>query len=232
MAVSFRVVLLVHDKSRVRAAVFSSDTREWSFLPWVKVPAHKRSGRRVDSSWILNRPGMEANGCLYWAYADKRYLISFDTATMEFSISKLPHCLRNCTFNLGKTANGATCIVYPDELDVGVLMHTRDDDGVERWVQDRVVPLGIEFVWVLRGGFNDVSELFVLAVRDGYAYLTTSPVYHDPQTPCWFMSLCLETMELEILFRRTFDGFAHPYIMAWPLSFVGNYGRFALEDAP
>ncbi|GJM93977.1 hypothetical protein PR202_ga10583 [Eleusine coracana subsp. coracana] len=32
---SFRVVIIAHDKSRVRATVFSSGTGEWSVLPWV-----------------------------------------------------------------------------------------------------------------------------------------------------------------------------------------------------
>uniref|UniRef100_A0A0A9A7H6 F-box associated domain-containing protein n=1 Tax=Arundo donax TaxID=35708 RepID=A0A0A9A7H6_ARUDO len=179
---------------------------------------------------------MQANGFLYWVYDDQRYLVSLETATMEFSVTELPHCLRHCSFDVGETKDGATCIVYSDQFNVGVLIHARDDDGVERWVLDRVVPLDIELQRVLQGEMTDTSvpirlvdELIVLAVRNGYAYLA---MYHDTQTPCWFLSLCLETMKLERLFQRTFDSDVHLYIMAWPPSLVGNYGRFALEGAP
>ena len=104
---------------------------------------------------------------------------------------------------------------------------------------DRVVPLDRELERVLRVGLDDDTEvddhnyLFVLAIQDGYAYLlSTSSMPHDPQTPCWFLSLCLETMRLEKLFRRTYDTAVLPYIMAWPPSLVGNYRSFALQDAP
>ncbi|CAO2165447.1 unnamed protein product [Urochloa humidicola] len=233
---SFRVVLLAHDECRIRATVFSSDTWEWLILPWVDVPASTGD----DECWIQDHGGMQANRFLYWVYEDRRYLVSLDTATMEFCVTELPHCLRHSTFDVGETKDGTTCIVYSDQLNVGVLMQTRDDDGIERWVLDRVVHLDRELERVLRVAFDngivlnhlldDPSDLFVLAVRDGYVYLSTSA--DDPETSCWFLSLCLETMRLERLFRRETDDAVHPYIMAWPPSLVGNYGRFALEDAP
>ncbi|RLN23000.1 hypothetical protein C2845_PM07G14890 [Panicum miliaceum] len=236
---SFRVVLLVHDECRIRATVFSPDTWEWLVLPWVDVPASSGD----DVCWIQQEDGMQANGFLYWVYEDKRYLVSLDTATMEFCVTELPHCLRDSTFDIGETKDGATCIVYSDQLNVGVLMHTRDDDGVEKWVLDRVVPLDRELERVLRVGLDDGTvlnnlvadhnDLSVLAVQDGYVYLLSiSSMHNDPQTPCWFLSLCLESMRLERLFRRSFDNAVHPYIMAWPPSLVGNYGGFALQDAP
>jgi hypothetical protein len=194
-----------------------------------------------DERWIQHEGGMQANGFLYWVYEDQRYLVSLETATMEFCATELPHCLRDSTFDIGKAKDGATCIVYSDQLNVGVLMHTRDDDGVEKWVLDRVVPLDRELERVLRVGLDydtvlnhlvaDHSDLSVLAVQDGYVYLfSIASVHHDPQTSCWFLSLCLETMRLERLFRRTFDNAVHPHIMAWP-PLVGNYGGFALQDA-
>jgi len=121
-------------------------------------------------------------------------------------------------------------------------MPTRDDDGLEKWVLDKVVPLDRELERVLRVGLANVTvpnqlvanhnDLSVLAVQDGYVYLvSTSSMDHDPETP-WFLSLCLETMRLERLFRRTYDTAVLPYIMAWPPSLVGNYRSFALQDAP
>jgi hypothetical protein len=156
-------------------------------------------------------------------------------------------CLRNTSFDVrfdvGETNDGATCIVLFRSIEHWRIDadKTRDNDGVERWFLDRVVPLGSELARVLRCGLDDDSvlnhlvdnpvELFVLAVREGYVYLATSLIHQDTRTPCWFLSLCLETMKLERLFRRTFDHIVHPYIMEWPHCLVGNYGKFALEDA-
>jgi hypothetical protein len=232
---SFRVVLLVYDKCRVRAVVLSSDTWEWSVYPWVDVPAS--SG---DDEWIQDVGGMQANGHLYWVYKDQRYLISLYTATMEFCVTVLPHYLRYRGFDVGETKDGATCIVFSDNLNVGVLMPTRDNNGVERWVLDKVVPIDRELERALRVGLDDgsvvdhlvdvPSALSVFAVQDGYVYLAT--LADNPQSPCWLLSLCLETMSLERLFKNMFEDAAHLYIMAWPPSLVGNYGRFAVEDAP
>ncbi|TVU34472.1 hypothetical protein EJB05_16307, partial [Eragrostis curvula] len=238
---SFRVVLLGYDDSRVRANVFSSETGKWSVLPWVDVPASSDT----DGSWLQNDGGLQANGFLYWVYEDRRYLISLDTSTMEFSVAELPHCLRlkQCSFDIGETKDGATCIVYSDQLNVGILILTRDDDGVQRWVPDRIVRLDTELERVLQDGLEDdsgllhlvdtQSDLIVFAVQEGYAYfvLVTS-VMDDAEEPRWFLSLCLDTMKLERLFRRTLDSDVYPYIMAWPPSLVGNYGQFALKDAP
>ncbi|RCV26089.1 hypothetical protein SETIT_5G217600v2 [Setaria italica] len=198
----------------------------WKNHPWVEVPAPVRSDD--DNRWVQNAVGMHL-------------LVSLDTVTMKFSVIELPQCLRNSSFDVGETKQGATCIVYSDQLNIGVLMHIRDDDGGERWLLDRLVPLGSELARVLRCGLDDdrvlnnlvdnPDELFVLAVQDGYVYLATSLMHHDPRSPCWFLSLCLETMKLERLFRRTFDNIVHPYIMEWPPCLVGNYGKFALEDA-
>lgn len=232
---SFRVVILVYDKWRVRAVVFSSDNWEWSVYPWVDVPPS--SG---DDKWIQDAGGMQSNRHLYWVYNDQRYLVSLDTATIQFCVTELPRYLRFRGFDVGETKDGATCIVFSDHLNVGVLMPTRDNDGVERWVLDKVVPMDRELERALHVGLDDgsvvddlvdnPSRLSVFAVRDGYVYLAT--LADDPQAPCWLLSLCLKTMSLERLFKNIFDDAAHPYIMAWPPSLVGNYGSFAVEDAP
>uniref|UniRef100_A0A0E0I1G6 Uncharacterized protein n=1 Tax=Oryza nivara TaxID=4536 RepID=A0A0E0I1G6_ORYNI len=126
---------------------------------------------------------------------------------MAFSAVQLPQCPRHCSFDVAKQRMARSASFT-------VLMHTKGDHGAaERWVMDRVVPLDKELERVLRAPLRDGS-VFVLAVRDSYAYLATSPMFHDPQSPCWFLFLCLETMKLERLFRRTFDNDVQPYIMA------------------
>ncbi|KAL6842828.1 hypothetical protein ACP4OV_027672 [Aristida adscensionis] len=158
---------------------------------------------------------MQANGFLFWEYKDRRHMVSLDTRTMHFSVCNLPQRLRDCTFDVGATKDGIR-IVYTDQFcfNVGFLLCTRDVNGVESWVPERVVNLKSELKRVLPGPWN-FSELDVLAVRDDHVYLVPS-MLHDPQAPCWFLSLCLETMKVEKLFQRTYDNHVHPYIMAWP----------------
>jgi hypothetical protein len=72
-----------------------------------------------------------------------------------------------------------------------------------------------------------VEKLFQRSY-DGDAY-----TYIMPWPPCWFLSLCLETMKVEKLFQRSYDGDAYAYIMPWPPCLLAsNYGQFALEGAP
>ncbi|TVT97318.1 hypothetical protein EJB05_57439, partial [Eragrostis curvula] len=227
-ATSFRVVLLANEDDCICASVFSSETGKWSVSPWVNIPQSSDGDDfRSNLVWLEDESRMQANGFLYWVYFyGQRHLVSLNTVTMKFSFAEMPLCLgRHCTYDAGETKDGETCIVFSDRFNIGVLMQTRDDDGVERWVLNRVMNL------VQTSLVPDRTKLFVFAVRDGYAYLSTSAKSKDPRVPCWFMSLCLETMRLEKLFRRTFDCDAHPYIMAWPPCLTGNHGRFALKDA-
>uniref|UniRef100_A0A0A9AGA4 Uncharacterized protein n=1 Tax=Arundo donax TaxID=35708 RepID=A0A0A9AGA4_ARUDO len=226
-SMSFRVCLFAHDDSKIQFSFFTSDTGMWSVTPWVDFPVRPDSD--VERS-LLDRSFVGENGFLYWVYIDCRYIILLDTATMEFSVAELPQCVSR-NFDVGHTKDRKACIVYADGFNIGVLMHTKEGDGVDRWVLDRVVPMDTELERVLRVQFDDDSELNVLDVRDGYVYLATSKMFHDPVKPCWFMTLCLETMKLEVLFQRTFDNIIRPYTMAWP-PLLGNFGRLALEDAP
>ncbi|CAO2170558.1 unnamed protein product [Urochloa humidicola] len=222
-SMSFSVVLITsQEEKRVQLIVFTSDTGSWSVTPWVDFPA-RPDGNGVHNSLPIET-SMQANGFLYWVYEDHRYMVSLGIATMEFSVTELPQCLSHTSFDVCHTKDGKTYIVYADRFSIGVcLMHTGDDNGVDRCVLDRVVPMDNELQRVLPAvQFGDNRELIVLEVRNGYVYLATSDMHHDPQTPCWFMTLCLETMKLEVLFRRTFDNFVHPYIMAWPPSLLGN----------
>ncbi|KAL6614966.1 hypothetical protein ACP70R_037236 [Stipagrostis hirtigluma subsp. patula] len=218
---SFKVLLLVHDESRVRVTVFSSGTGEWSIGPWVDVPQRPRC-----KEFHLNTK-MQANGFMYWFCSNMRYMVTLDAATMEFSVEKLPRLLRylSRSFVLGEMNNGTRCIVYTVDLTVGVLLRRTDIDGIEKWMQDRTIPLDKQLDRELGKLKDNYDELQVVAIRDGFAYLATSKKFHAEagQNQSWFLSLCLETMELEKLFQRIYDTDVHPYVMAWPPSLVGNF---------
>lgn len=99
-------------------------------------------------------------------------MVSLHTVTMEFSFAELPPCIgHDCTYDAGETKDGDTCIVYSDRVNIGVLIHRKDDAGVERWVLDRLVPMDAELIRLVND--QGPSELFIFAVRDGYAYLST-----------------------------------------------------------
>ncbi|CAO2183412.1 unnamed protein product [Urochloa humidicola] len=211
----FQLVWLLHEKSRVQALVYTSDTDDWSFLPWAeveeRVPPHN-----ADEYWL--RPGWQANGALYWPFKNQEHMLKLDTGTMKFSVSELPPYLKGnkgCHFAVGETRNGALCIVYCTGLSIGVLMNIVDDDGVERWVLSGTVHYEAEADLPVN---NRIMQ--VVAIEDGFVYLATSQMV---------LVLCLETMKLEKLFPRSFR--AHhfqPYVMAWPTSLLGNYGSFVM----
>ena len=154
--------------------------------------------------------------------------------------ASLPQRLRSAEFQFqgGETEDGAACIVYSysdGSNKFGVVKHSRGDDGVDRWVLDRVLRLELEgeLERLYLGTPYCPHKLSVLAVRDGYVYFATSEMLHDPERPCWFMSLCLATMEVEKMFERRYDGDADAFFMPWPPCLLAsNCGQFALEDAP
>lgn len=223
---SFRVVHLAHDESRVRATVFSSYTCEWKVHPWVDVPGRPRRSK----SWLLNS-SMQSNGFLYWVYKNYKYMVTLNTATMEFSAEELPQFLKNrcCSLSIGETNNGVRCIAYATDFTVGVMLRRTDGDGTEKWMLDRATPLDAQLDGVLRKQKCNYDELLVVAVRNGFVYLATSNKISDSANPSWFLSLCLETMKLENLFQRTYDGAAQPYVMAWPPCLVANNGSSPLD---
>ncbi|CAL4962999.1 unnamed protein product [Urochloa decumbens] len=223
-----RLMLLDHPGSRMKATIFSMDTGVCSETPYVDVPAcpDQPDGR------VLNGSAVQLNGSVFYLLENWRYTVSVDTATMEFTVMELPQWVwvSPTFFEVGETKDGATCLVYSDGLDVGVLMHTRGADGAQKWVLDRVVSMGAELQRVLQGQFDGAHALEVFAVKDGYAYLSASLTLQHPGNRYWFLSLCLGTMKLEKLFQGTYGCSGVPYIMPWPRSLVGNYGRFALNQ--
>ncbi|GJN18450.1 hypothetical protein PR202_gb05614 [Eleusine coracana subsp. coracana] len=230
---SFRVAFLAFDNdSRLQSTVFSSNTGVWSVNPLVEFP--EKPDDDDDSPQIMNMMiSMQENGFLYWVYTDQRYIISLDTATMKFCTAELPaECLMSQFAVSETTDEGTACLVYSHGSNIGVLTHTRGGDGVERWVEDRIIPLDTELDRVLAGQFDHEIELNIYGVCNGYAYLTTSTMDTSTQHQYWFLSLCLETMKLKKLFRRKIRTNVLLYFMAWPPSLLGNCERFASEDTP
>jgi len=147
-------------------------------------------------------------------------MLKLDTDTMEFSVSELPPYLKGrqgCRFVVGETKDGELCIVFCTGLSISVLMNRVDNDGVERWILRGMVHYEV-------GADPPINNhtLQVMAIEDGFVYLTTSEMV---------LVLCLETMKLEKLFLRSFRArHFHPYVMAWPPSLLGNYGSFFVQD--
>ncbi|KAL6615536.1 hypothetical protein ACP70R_037806 [Stipagrostis hirtigluma subsp. patula] len=212
---SFRLVWLFHDESRVQVGVFSSETCDWFFHPWVHIK-ERAPPHDADKYWLHS--GVQVNGHLYWLFRNQEHMLKLDIATMEFSVLEMPPNLKTqdgYSYIVGETKDGTPCIVYSFGLNIGVLIHGVDDNGVDGWIFGGMVQYEGEAEPPENGG-----NVHVVAIMDGFVYLATSEMV---------LSLCLETMELEKLFPRSFRAHCfRPYIMAWPPSLVGDYGIFAV----
>ncbi|KAF8666426.1 hypothetical protein HU200_053535 [Digitaria exilis] len=216
---SLRVVCLCHDKSRVRAVLYSSGTKEWQVLPWSVAAPAQPSGKK---HWL--RHGRRANGNLYWEHAQQAYMIVLDTTALEFSFMDLPDYLKGQgpIHMIGETKDGRRCMVFTIGFLLLISFWRVDTDGVEKWIIDHTFPLEEEILRATEGTRDDDDELIlkVWAVMDGIVYL--SSFCGDPHLPCWFLSFCLQTGKLEKLFHRSFFNSHFPYIMAWPPSLIGS----------
>ncbi|GJN18453.1 hypothetical protein PR202_gb05617 [Eleusine coracana subsp. coracana] len=223
----YKVVRLIYDASRVRATVYSSHNNKWSIGPWVDVSMQPQSSRM----WILNS-NMQVNGFLYWVSRNFKYLVTLDTATMKFSVEELPEFLKNqhCSFKVGEMSRDTPCIFYATGFKVGILLRKIDNDGVERWLRVWRKCLKTQLFEVFRVVLLNYNELQVVAVEGGFVYLALSKKFHEVQIPSWFFTLCLKTGKMEKLFQRSYDSVVYPYVLAWPPSLVGNFGRFARGD--
>ncbi|CAN6360787.1 unnamed protein product [Urochloa humidicola] len=216
---SYRVVCVCFDSSQVRAAVFSSGTREWRVLPWEE-PAPEQ--QEDDQYWLLR--STQVNGSLYSAHADQAYMVVLDTATLQFSCIDLPDQLegRGHIYRAGETKDGKLCIVCAIEFIMFVWYRRADADGVDMWALDRIFTLEREVLEATGGSRDEHGGLKVLDIMDGIVYLSTSETSKDASLPCWFLTFCLETRKLEKLFRKLNGCDVHPYSMAWPRSLVAD----------
>ncbi|RLN25101.1 hypothetical protein C2845_PM07G14850 [Panicum miliaceum] len=224
---SFRLVYLFHDMSRTRAsrvrvAVFSSETWDWRVLPWVELEHDDGANQ-----WL--QFGTQAKGLVCWGFTEQERMLTLDTKTMKFSVRELPPCpdpepddafFRRLVV-AGESKDGALCIVRVAASGIYAWLWLIDDDcgGGDKWVLRNILK------------YTGVAAILhttdVVAIRDGFVYLATSDTV---------LSLCLETWKLEKLFSMgNYCEDFYPYFMAWPCSLVGNYGRFAVlqdQDGP
>ncbi|VAI55687.1 unnamed protein product [Triticum turgidum subsp. durum] len=221
-----RLVYTCHDKSRARAAVFSSESREWQIFPWSEAVTPLPE----DEHWL--KVGTMVNGFVYWIHTNEAYILVLNTSTLHFSQMDLPPTLvaRDLIFRVGETKDGKPCIVCPIDFEFFVWVRGAEDDGIERWIFDQRFPLE-KIVEVTKSTLVDHGDLKVVATIGGFVYFSTMETFLDSHKSSWFMSLCMETGELATLFRRRFDGHPHPYIMAWPPSLIGNQVHPQLEGA-
>ncbi|TVU06194.1 hypothetical protein EJB05_49393, partial [Eragrostis curvula] len=217
---SFRVVSLCHDKSRLRAAVFSSAAKEWQILPWSEpMPKQPASGKY----WLLS--GKQVNGLMCWSHDKHSYMVLLDSLTWQFSCIDLPETLKGQghLYRAGGTKDGKLCIVAAIEFTLLVWFRRADAaNGAERWMLEAVIPLEDAVLQATKGTREDHGSLHVLDILDGIVYLSTWETFRDATLPCWYLSFCLETRKLEKLIYTKTDGWAYPYIMAWPTSLIGN----------
>ncbi|XP_037473374.1 uncharacterized protein LOC119349440 [Triticum dicoccoides] len=220
---SFRVVCVCSNPRRVRAAVFSSETWDWVVHPWVHVGGNRS---------LKFNAGTLANGSIYWPVDGEPRTIRINTATMDVSSVDLPSEVKVHGFNFsaGDTKDGQLCIVYESDFFLHVWIRGVDGDGIEIWVPHTVIDLSAEIDRVTHGFALDLhGDLKVMEVRSGYIYLSTTCLTPAGTLHCWFFSLSLETLVLELLVSGKFDGCAHLYNMAWPPSLVADDGSTGHE---
>ncbi|VAH71512.1 unnamed protein product [Triticum turgidum subsp. durum] len=214
----YRVVCVWHSERGARAMVLSSDTSKWQIFPWVD----------IDGLWP--QTAKLVNGCIYWTIGmnDARVL---NTATMQFSrMDKPPRRRGNEILTAGKTKDGRLCVVCAPlgpltfESVLAVWIRRADDDGVERWMLDKSLPLQ-EIAGIVRCEFKEDNVKYQVTVRtiiDGFVYFSAyCGVWQHHHSTLWLLSFCLETAALNKL-GRILSGVSYPYIMPWPCSLVGT----------
>ncbi|KAL6644113.1 hypothetical protein ACP70R_018879 [Stipagrostis hirtigluma subsp. patula] len=132
---SFRVVYVCHDKSRLRAAVFSSGTKKWQVLPWSQAAPEQPAPIKY---WLCT--GTQVNGSLYWSHDRHAYKVALDTVTMQFSFIDLPEALKGQShlYKDGETKDGKPCIVAAIAFTLCIWFWRADADGVEKWILDEM----------------------------------------------------------------------------------------------
>jgi hypothetical protein len=216
-----RVVCVHRERSWAwaRVSVFSSHSMEWQIFP--------------ESGTLLLEGGQDTdgrvfrrvvNGFICWVHKREGCILMLNTATFQLSRMDLPPPLRVCysIFELGQTKDGKLCVVHAHECILSVWLWMADDDGVDRFVLHKSLSLNTMGVEVTNLSAGDiVLGEGLLTISDGFVYMSVVSS-RDPQSAEWFLSICLETEEVDLLFKkkRRFCCPVDPYIMSWPPSLI------------
>ncbi|XP_037482954.1 uncharacterized protein LOC119361893 [Triticum dicoccoides] len=218
---SFGVVCVCADVSRVRAAVFSSGTRDWVIHPWAEI------GREYGLMYGANTL---VDGSVYCPFYEGRSVIKINTATMDFSSLDLPSRVIDygqADFIVGDTKDGELCMLYAsDDFYLHAWIRGVDGDGIGIWVPQLILSLSAE---IDRTSGESEGKLRVVQARSGCVYLYLTCITPAGTQRSWLFYHSLGTTEIELLINGTFDDYAYPYIMAWPPCLIGDDGATGHE---
>ncbi|CAM0877696.1 unnamed protein product [Alopecurus aequalis] len=218
-----RVVCVSHERqSAVRAAVLSSDTKEWQIFPKTALQLCKSDRSKF---------GTVMRGLICWQDWMDNQIVVLDTKTFQFSLIDLPTptplktVWDESTYKLGQTKDGKLCIVdIMDNILVSQFMTADGDNVVERWMVYKKFPLHSivkEFTGCSIEEEGRHVRVGLVALIDGFVYL--SIFYCRDHKLCeLYLALCLETSEIRELFKggSPYNEQAHPYVMGWPPSLI------------
>ncbi|KAM0874959.1 hypothetical protein ACQ4PT_037097 [Festuca glaucescens] len=212
----FRVICVCTDQNRVRAAIFSSETRDWVIQPWVDIG---------ENNSLKFRAGSLVDGSVYWPCHGKGRMVRINIRTLDTSVVDLPGQVEvdGYNFKAGETKDGKLCIVYQSGLSLDVWIRSMDGDGAEIWAPQSTHNLSAEIDRITHTGHLH-GYIKIVQVRYGYVYLSKTCMTLAGMQHCWFFSLSLETLKLELLHEGKYDGYVHLYVMAFPPSLVADGG--------
>lgn len=212
----FRVICVCADQNRVRAAIFSSETRDWVIQPWVDI---------AENNSLKFRAGSLVDGSVYWPCHGKGRMVRINIGTLDTSVVDLPAQVEvdGYNFKAGETKDGKLCIVYQSGLSLDVWIRSMGGDGAEIWAPQSTHNLSAEIDRITHAGHLH-GYIKMVQVRYGYVYLSKTCMTLAGMQHSWFFSLSLETLKLELLHEGKYDGYVHLYVMAFPPSLVADDG--------
>uniref|UniRef100_A0A3B6PVF6 Kinesin motor domain-containing protein n=1 Tax=Triticum aestivum TaxID=4565 RepID=A0A3B6PVF6_WHEAT len=206
----FHVVCVCSQVSRVRVAIFSSETRDWDVHSWMEIGGEFNM---QDSVTTL------LGGSIYQSLCGEARAIRINRATMEVSSLYLPSLATYGDSMVGDTEDGKLCMVYASDGLLHVWIRSGYGDGIESWVLQGGVALPIS----LRAKFDEdwKDQVRIVEVRSGRVYfsMTCIPGY---TMASWFFYLSIKTMKIEFLMEGMSHDNAYPYTMAWPPCLIGD----------
>jgi hypothetical protein len=182
-----RVVCVHHERlwAWARVSVFSSHSMEWQIFP--------ESGTLLlEGDWHAD--ARVVNGFICWLQKRKHCIFALNTSTFQFSRMDLPPPLRvmYSRIELGQTRDGKLCVVHEHDCMLSVWIWTTDNDGVDRFMLHKMLPLHTMVIEVtkLSPEKKVLGELFT--VIDSFVYMSVVSS-KDLESSEWFLSFCLET---------------------------------------